>query len=120
MTIFVAIQCILGIFMLVFIHCMHIINILCIIIIFYAYQLQFVFVNIIILSYFQTTSAAKNREDYRIVQEIPSDSSDDQYSDDSDDEWLPENNRDIGDEDDEGDAESQMLCQLSQSLGLMN
>ncbi|CAK6983472.1 PREDICTED: piggyBac transposable element-derived protein 2-like [Scomber scombrus] len=55
----------------------------------------------------ETTSAGKNREDYRIVQEIPSDSSDDLYSDDSEDEWLPENNRDIGDEDDEGDAESQ-------------
>ncbi|CAG6022016.1 unnamed protein product [Menidia menidia] len=53
-----------------------------------------------------TTSAANNREDYRIVQEIPSDSSDDDYSDDSDDEWLPKNNRDIGNEDDEGEPDS--------------
>ncbi|XP_062853638.1 piggyBac transposable element-derived protein 2-like [Trichomycterus rosablanca] len=31
---------------------------------------------------------------------------DNEYSDSSDEEWLPENNRDIGDEDDEGDADS--------------
>uniref|UniRef100_A0A3B5LTQ1 PiggyBac transposable element-derived protein domain-containing protein n=1 Tax=Xiphophorus couchianus TaxID=32473 RepID=A0A3B5LTQ1_9TELE len=37
----------------------------------------------------------------------PSDSSDDEYSDSSDEEWLPENTRNIGDTDDEGDADSQ-------------
>ncbi|XP_014865728.1 PREDICTED: piggyBac transposable element-derived protein 2-like, partial [Poecilia mexicana] len=54
-----------------------------------------------------TTSAAKNKEHYRIVKEIPSDSSDDEYSDSSDEEWLPYNSRNIGDTDDEGNADSQ-------------
>lgn len=39
-------------------------------------------------------------ETYRIVKELPSDSSDD-YSDTSDEEWLPENNRNVVSEDDE-------------------
>lgn len=71
--------------------------------------LQFVLVKIyfILLSFFLTANAAQNREDYNILEDIPSDSSDDEYSNDSDDEWLPENNRDIGDEDDEGDPDSQ-------------
>ncbi|KAF7219873.1 piggyBac transposable element-derived protein 2-like [Nothobranchius furzeri] len=53
----------------------------------------------------QTSNAAKNKAAYRIVQEIPSSSSDDDFSDkSSDDEWLPEKNRDIGTTDDEDTA----------------
>ncbi|XP_039866257.1 coiled-coil domain-containing protein 1-like [Simochromis diagramma] len=64
----------------------------------------------------QTSNAAKNKAAYRIVQEIPSSSSDDDFIDEcsddefsdksSDDEWLPEQNRDIGAMDDE-DTDSQ-------------
>ncbi|KAL4006933.1 protein unc-13 A/B/C [Sarotherodon galilaeus] len=59
----------------------------------------------------QTSNTAMNKAAYRIVQEIPSSSSDDDFIDEcsdddfidecSDDEWLPEKNRDIGATDDE-------------------
>lgn len=43
----------------------------------------------------------------RIVQEIQSDSSVDESFENSDDDWMPQNNRYIGEEDDEGGSDSQ-------------
>ncbi|KAK2910648.1 hypothetical protein Q8A73_008363 [Channa argus] len=58
-----------------------------------------------LLHYYVEVDSVVSRSNCRIVQKIPSDSSD-EYSDNSDDEWLPENNRDIR-ADDDGDADSQ-------------
>lgn len=55
----------------------------------------------------KTASVAKKMEANRIVQEIQSGSSVDESFENSDDDWMPQNNRYIGEEDDEVGSDSQ-------------